>query len=619
MTPAGPAPEQRGQADREGAGGRTDWIVRAAFLLVSLLALAPALAALTSYANRYDWRYFESMAEVARRSVVWFGQAPLWNPYSCGGEVDLANPQSMSGAPTFVFTLLFGTAVGFKLSLLAYTLLALDGMYRLGRQLGLGRTGSAVAAAAYALSGYQAMHLSVGHINFAGVSLYPYLVLCFDRSQRRWEWALPAGAVAAWIAVLGGTFTPAIAAEILAMWALAVIVSPLPAGDGVAPKIGPRLGRALGLLALAGAVALLVGAARMLPALEFIGDHPRPLFRRTPDVTALSRLPWDLFAWRGQGGLPGRKYAAHEYTARLPLLVGPLSVWALLCVRRMDARGRRLLGRLVALAVLGAALAMGNFAPWAPWSLLQKLPVLRDLRVPSRHLVLVTLWLGLLGGMGADQLVDIVRGRLSGRLAPRRTAQLAAVLAGVLFLGCALDAAAFFAAKFGGVFTVQLVAPPGPPPFFHVQGSWQQMRELIFEGHGVLSCDEEAPLQRAEALDVGDLPQARLVDPAAGTIESSRVTPNVRTVALTLTRADTLLLLNSNWNEHFKVEPAAARIQKVAGRLAVDLSALGPGRHVVTVRYAPRSFAVGAVLGPLSMLVLLAVFVAASRKSRRAA
>src|SRR5580658_7699917 len=77
----------------------------ALFALLSVLAMSPALVggALHRYSSRYDWRYFEALGELSRRTVVWFHQVPLWNPASCGGEVALANPQSLDAAPTFFF------------------------------------------------------------------------------------------------------------------------------------------------------------------------------------------------------------------------------------------------------------------------------------------------------------------------------------------------------------------------------------------------------------------------------------------------------------------------------------------------------------------------------------
>src|SRR3989442_2837004 len=90
------------------------------FLALAGLAAAPIFRYPRLFASPYDWRYFQTLLEVARRSVLWFHQVPLWNPYSCGGEVLLANPQSQVATPAFLFTLGFGTALGVKLGLLAY-------------------------------------------------------------------------------------------------------------------------------------------------------------------------------------------------------------------------------------------------------------------------------------------------------------------------------------------------------------------------------------------------------------------------------------------------------------------------------------------------------------------
>ena len=142
---------------------------------------------------------------------------------------------------------------------------------------------------------------------------------------------------------------------------------------------------------------------------------------------------------------------------------------------------------------------------------------------------------------------------------------------------------------------------------------WMVLR-IVGRHPGPLGCDEEAPLQRAEALDIGDVPQERLLDPTAGTVVSARWSPNRRVVTVDLQR-ETLLLLNSNWNEHFRAAPG--RVTKVAGRLAVDLAGLGPGRHTITVRYAPRAFSVGVAVTAVSLPLGLALFLRARR--RRAA
>lgn len=572
------------------------------FIALVLGALWPALASGPLWSSRYDWRYFETMTEMARRTVADYHQAPLWNPYSCGGEVGLANPQAMDGAPTFLLVLLLGTAWGFKAALVCYLVFALHGCFLFGRRLGLEPLPAALAGVGFGLSGYLALHLSSGHINFAGVALYPYLLYCYDRALGRWEWTIPAGALAAWIALLGGTFTPPMAGELLVLWATVSALLPEPAGLSATQAgwrgMAARLLRNYGLLLLCALIALGLSAARMLPALEFIIDHPRAPFRRTPDVSTLLQLFGDLWLRRDFGPLPGRRYWSHEYTARLPLVLAPLLLLTLPLLRRGEQRQRA--RRLWVLAVVSALLALGNFAPFAPWSLLQKLPVLRDLRVPSRHLVLTTLWLALLAGLGAQEL---------GRwLQARRGARLAAAVGVVLLLAAGLDAASFFAHSFKDVFTVHITLPQQRVPFYHVKGHWSLMRDLMLQGHGVLGCDEEAPLQRAEALDENEVPQERLLDPGAGTVTSSRWTPTRRELTVELSRPSTLLLLNSNWNEHWRSEDPRAPVVKVAGRLAVDLSGLAPGGHLIVLRYAPRSFTMGLWVSALAIPLCLVVF-----------
>jgi len=370
-----------------------------------------------------------------------------------------------------------------------------------------------------------------------------------------------------------------------------------------------------------------------------VHDHPRPLFRRTPDVSLPRHLMLDLFAWRDLGPLAGRKYWSHEYTARLPLLslpllLGPLGLLLLSSLGSLRPRlaqlwsqpepdlqkpqepmaipAMRLSVRLLLLLLLGLLLSMGNFAPQAPWSLLQTLPLLRDLRVPARHLVLVTLWAALLAGLGAQ----VLHNWLALRLAPKRR-WLQSLMLGVLLLGCSGDAVAFFYHSFQDVFTVRLVLPPGPTPFFHVQGHWSQMRELELQGHGVMGCDEEAPLQRAKSLELGNVPQARLAEPDAGRILHSEVTPNRRTVTLELARSTPLLLLNSNWNEHFVTRTPNTAIQNVAGQLAVEISHLAPGQQTVVVQYAPRSFTAGLWITALAAPLCLAWFLRQQRRNPR--
>ncbi len=590
----------------------------ALFAVCATLALWPALSALHMFSERYDWRYFEAMGEMSRRAVLFYHQAPLWNPYSCGGEVGIANPQSLDAAPTFVFVLLFGTAAGYKLALLLYTFLAMLGTYLIGRRFALSQISATVSALGYGLSGYLALHFSEGHVTFWGVSLFPLLLYSYDRALDETEWIIPTGFFAAWIAVLGGTFTPPMAAELLLLWAIVAAVQ----RRSVAP---------FGLLGIAAVTALAASAVRMFPVLEFVLDHPRPPFMRAPDRSSIVQVAQDLLAWRDFGPVAGRKYWSHEYAGKLPYAMLPLWILGLgLAISgKLSPLLRARAARLLCLAIMGLLLAMGNFSPIAPWSLLQKLPVLRDLRVPSRHLILLILPLSLLAGVALDWLAAQWQERkLAGSFALRG-------LSGLVLVACALDGISYTAVQYQAlrktpsgwqwdrpIFNMPAQLPEKPVPFYFINGTWREMRDTFFAGHGSVAggavkrgydCDEEAPLQRADTIDAGPVPQEKLLDPTAGEILDSKWSPSRRIITVLL-RAPTVLVLNSNWNEHWK--SSSGQVTKVGGRLAVDLSTLSPGQHTVVVRYAPRSFTVGVVVSGISVPLLFVLFFRAARRRK---
>jgi hypothetical protein len=204
---------------------------------------------------------------------------------------------------------------------------------------------------------------------------------------------------------------------------------------------------------------------------------------------------------------------------------------------------------------------------------------------------------------------------LVARLATARARRAVAVAVVVL---CAVDGLAFDWYCFRDVFFFP-IQPAGPAArFFPVRGDWRSMMQHVLAGHGAIGCDEEAPLQRAEELDEGDVPQVRLDDPSAGELRALRWTPNRVEVEVALARPATVLI-NENWNEHWKsdvgqvvkVGPKLAR-DRDGGRLGVEAPA---GTYTLTAYYRPRSFLVGAAVSGLAAPVLFALFFALRRRS----
>ncbi len=546
-----------------------------AFTALAFAALAPLFRKPFLYADRSDWNHFQAFLEVARRSVVWWHQAPLWNPYGCGGEVLLANPQSEVAAPTFLLSLIFGTALGIKLSLAVYFFCGFDGMYRLGRKLDLPPAGALVASVLFGTGGWLALHLLVGHTNFASVTLFPYLVLFYLRSFDDRYWTIAMGAIAAWIVGLGGTSTPALA--IVLLFTIATI-------DAVTRRsLVPYW-----ILALGVGSTVLVSAYRLFPAMEFAIAHPRRQWQT--DSTTIFQMVLDGYRWKSDVKLPGHLYRFHEYGWRLAYLTPPLILWSLMLKR---------VRRWWIVVGVGTAIAAGAAIPYGPWWLLKHMPIFRDLRVPSRYTFLFAFAFPILSGAAFADL--LARLKLSQR---RYWLAAGAVLAVV-----AVDGLLFDWARLGQIpFPPKIVATKREP-FYQVQSHWSTMMDDVLQNHGVIACSEEAPLQRANKLQLGgDVAQTALADPSAGEISDFTWSPNRISANVSLIRSTTFLV-NENWNEHWKTTAGTVvkfgekyTYDEDGGQLGVELPI---GAHHVELYYRPTSFVVGSVVSGLSIPLLL--------------
>jgi hypothetical protein len=196
---------------------------------------------------------------------------------------------------------------------------------------------------------------------------------------------------------------------------------------------------------------------------------------------------------------------------------------------------------------------------------------------------------------------------------------------------CALDGLAFDADRFihglggGPVFDLKWSLPQRGAPFWQVVGEWRSMMSNVFENHGAIGCDEEAPLQRALKLDEGPLPQARLEDASVGRVEAIRWTPNRVEVDVDV-MAPVVVSVNENWNEHWRAElsnGASAEVIRVGPKLARDrdggrLGARAPaGRNTVAFVYRPRSFVIGAIVSALAIPLAIAAWILLRRRRRR--
>ena len=96
------------------------------WLLLAFAVVAATFKSADHFAWSYDWRLFQTWLEAGRRSVLWYHQFPLWNPYYCGGAVHLANPQTFFLSLTLIPILLYGAPMGMRILVAASLVLAFD-------------------------------------------------------------------------------------------------------------------------------------------------------------------------------------------------------------------------------------------------------------------------------------------------------------------------------------------------------------------------------------------------------------------------------------------------------------------------------------------------------------
>lgn len=585
MADAEPSPDARAARLRRAALVAASLAVAA--LLFAELFESPAA---TGFG---DYQFFHHSWELGRVALGRHGELPLWNPYQCGGIPEWGDPQSQLFHPLFLLTFVLGSTLALKLFLVLHAALGLAGMYVYARsEEGLGPAAASLAALAWAGSGFFAWHVGSGHGGFVAFYLTPLVLLGFRRAARDLRWAALVGATFAAALLAGGVYAFPYFGLLLSFELLAQLL---------ARADRAKLALALAVSAL---LALLLSAFRLVPIVQHLVWYPRVRDHR--DSVSLSEL-WNFLTHFDRAEdlavLPGHVYGRVEYGAYLGVGVVVLALLGAIVSARARARS-------IAATVVFASFCLGDFASFAPWSLLRRLPVFASLQVPSRFLFAVTFFLALLAGAGLDWLVSRARERgLSGR---RGFAALPWLAAFALALPVVAQHRSVLDGQWqyppvgpaaGGHYYLREVSPPKtlamyPPraqsPAEHVGNGW------CYTGMGYEPALELWP---------GDVPQVR-AEPFGEVVAEGRSTRSAF--------ADVVLPIGGRvvFNQTFAPgwRSSVGTLVLDRERVAVELP---PGAHHVVLRYAPDSLP-WAVFGSLVGLGGVAVLLFARDRRFRA-
>jgi hypothetical protein len=421
-----------------------------------------------------------------RRSLIEWGQVPLWNPMILSGAPFAADPLSGLYYPPNWLAIVLNPGVAFNL--LAWLHIAWGGlgMWKLGRTLGI-RSGPAIVAG-LAFAGMPKLigHFGLGHVSLVfAVYWTPWVLLAFEKAVREMNgrrlasaalaggalgmvflidprWYLPSallsGAFAVWRfahSQIGSTGENADGAAAQDLGPSQHIIenrqgeiSSAEKGDSGSQQSqalgeGPRKAsnirgegaswtRAASSLVIAGLMSLAVAAILAVPLGEFVSLSTRANLSLAQS-TALRLPPEHLL-----------NALAPEYAGwpEWQIYAGVVVLFLALATLPSRAPGRWF---WVGVVIFSLILALGDLTPI--YGLMSALvPGFGQLRVPPRSLFISSFALAMLAGMGLDQM-------LKGRANLRQLRVIGAALAGIsLVLGlslllrnlAALQSAAFF-------------------------------------------------------------------------------------------------------------------------------------------------------------------------------
>lgn len=551
------------------------------YILIILIAIVFASPLFKNINNlgANDWDHFCFFDEAPRITISEYHQFPLWNPYSHGGRPLLADPQVGFLKPTFLFTLFFGCVIGLKLEILTMLILGMIGMYLLLSYYEVSVPAAILASSLFGLSSFLSLHIAEGHIWVLPFTYLPFIFLFYLKSIEVKKNIIFAAIFFALLHLAAGTVY-AFATIVVFLGAYSIFLSVK------LKKIIPVLNLVLILLLAAG-----FSAVRILPTIEYLGEHPR--FVGSTEITPLDGmyevlLNREQMLWKNH--FPGQPWGWHEFGAYTGLL--PLILFAAGLIFLWKKEQPLILSGFLALLV-----AFGDFASWAPWHILHKLPLFASTHVPSRFIGVFIFVLAVIVGLMVDALYNNLKHY------PMRKILLCLVI--ILII---TDVMYVNSRTFSQAF-------PNTPPnitrnatFTQIidhdhwrSGSRSSMYLDLIANNGVLNGYNPVPHEvYAKAAEDKEYKGEVYITEGTGDAAYSFWSPNKLIVSVK-TNDTARLVINQNYDSGWRIQ-GAKKTENFKGLLSTKLYQQDTR---VTFYYLPLTFIVGALISLLSIFIVV--------------
>ncbi len=366
---------------------RHDAIAIAVLTAIITLLFIDVLAGFNALYLR-DLAHYYYPAKHVLRDIVLGGEFPYWNPLLAAGQPMAANPEHEVFYPLTWLVLLPSYDLGFRLLVLLHVYITAWTMYALLRSMRTSPAAAFLGALSFAIGGVVLSCLTLLPILFvlAWLPLTCLFTRRFLLHRRPRDFAFAALSLGLQM-LIGEPTTIAQTGFLLGAYAIAICIR-------------ERTIRPLAYVALISIVALVVGAAAVLPAIDHAGDSVRARGFEFDVVTTWS-TPFarvaDLF-W--PNATPPRLYERGTpfYPSIYPGLLMTLLVLTGFVLR---VRGAALTGAILAVSWL---LALGDHTPL--WRWLYDIGLARSVRYPEKFLLLGAFAMVVFGARVLDRFLS---------------------------------------------------------------------------------------------------------------------------------------------------------------------------------------------------------------------
>jgi len=518
-----------------------------------------------------DWDFFGEKIWAAARTIAYYHQFPMWDPYRCGGTPLFADPFLPLLSPLAILRVIFQPMVGLRFEVPVYLAIGWAGGYFLGRVVGIGRLGAIACASIYPASSWFFLHFTIGHFNFMPFLYVPWLIalIWLARADRIIALSALGGMLATLIFFESGPTVAVFTAPLLAIlviWLVAARREPWP------------LLVAIGIALFAAGFS----AIKLLPTLALVSSR----LVGSPESDSISTLIHALFS-RNQDShihLPGTFWGYYEYGAYV-------GVWfaALAAVGLMAWPRRALTWAFAAVALF--AMSAGSFAWWAPWAMLHHLPPFSSEHVHPRFLIPFTLCLGVMAGFGADFIGRLMR-------------PLGAIVAAAIILIGIVDARQV---SVSNLYFDTHEVPSDLPPAAPFRQVWNEsdhgMLTTIVGNLGAVNCC--TPLTQPQFPTGSNQADYRGEQYLVGSGQISLIDWSPNRLVYQVSATDRArLVVNQNFDPGWRLREGTGDLAAFNGLLAVNIPR---GEQRVVLVYRAPWFVVGAAISAVTLILAIAL------------